>query len=65
MISGTPASWAIFAKASISVIKPPGLAMLSAKSALVLSVIWALKLSGSRVSAHFTCQSNLAKLWEN
>src|SRR5258708_26453427 len=57
-ISGTPASSAILAIASISLITPPGLASLSMKKALVLCVRARLKLSGWSASTMFAFQPN-------
>src|SRR5258708_6024142 len=58
-ISGTPASSAIFAIASMSLITPPGLARLSMKNALVLGVNALRKFSGSSASTNFADQPNL------
>ena len=64
-ISGTPASLAIAAMAGISVMMPPGFAMLSMKIARVFGVSAALNVSGLVASAHTTRQSNLRKPWLN
>ena len=57
MINGKPAPWAISASVSRSVTAPPGLTRLSAKIALVRSVIAAF-MAGSSVSTKLQCQSN-------
>jgi hypothetical protein len=57
-ISGTPASSAILAIASRSLITPPGLARLSMKKALVVSVSARLKLSGVSASTMCAFQPN-------
>ncbi len=64
-IKGTPAECAMAAIASMSVMMPPGLAMLSMNTALVLGVIAAANSSGLVASTNFACQSNFAKLWLN
>jgi hypothetical protein len=56
--SGTPASSAMRAIASMSLMTPPGFARLSMKNALVLSVTARLKLSGVSASTMLAVHPN-------